>query len=256
MSTSVNDCVWLTVVPSAFWRFRIVKRSVACARRQRLCQRVITSMLTHPNPSLESCEYWIVGGPSHAGREDDRVNRNRVFLFTSNLPKSNRHGIMEETLPPKLSMKYLKKLEVRFVEGSFKNPLRGQVRGPEQIYEIFRDLKDEAKETLVGVYLSRDLELNSYEVLTIGTASMSLVAPDEVFRSAILTNSPYIILIHNHPSGIAAPSAEDRDVIALLTDQALVMRRRFLDFIIVGEEGFWSWFEAMDGGEYSLGAVA
>jgi DNA repair protein RadC len=153
-------------------------------------------------------------------------------------------------------MKYLRRLQLKFEESAFQNPIRGQVRGPEQLFGVFKDLKDETKEALLGVYLDDGLELNSYELLTIGGQSVTLVLPDEIFRGAILTNSPYFVLVHNHPSGKAKPSPEDRQVMAILRDQSVVMRRHFLDFIIVGKDSYWSMFEEEDGGEYSLGSVA
>jgi hypothetical protein len=34
------------------------------------------------------------------------------------------------------------------------------------------------------------------------------------------------------------------------------MRLHLLDFIITAEGGYWSMFEGLDGGDYSLGAAA
>lgn len=152
-------------------------------------------------------------------------------------------------------MKYLKKLKVEFVKGEFKNPIKGQVREPAQIFSVFKDIKDWTKETLIGVYLNDNLEMNSYAVLSVGGESFTLVLPDEIFRNAILTNSRYFILIHNHPSGRAVPSEEDRQTMQLLADQCRVMNRYMLDFIIVGDNKYWSMFEEEDGGEYALGAA-
>jgi DNA repair protein RadC len=152
-------------------------------------------------------------------------------------------------------MKYLKKLKIEFVKGEFKNPIKCQVREPGQIYQVFKDVKDWTKETLIGVFLNDKLELNSYEIITIGGESVTLILPDEIFRSAILTNSRNFILIHNHPSGKAEPSEDDKEVIKVLMQQAKVMKRSFLDFIIVGDDKYWSMFEEMEGGEYGLGAV-
>ena len=152
-------------------------------------------------------------------------------------------------------MKYLKRLKVEFVKGEFKNPIKGQVREPTQVFSVFKDIKDWTKETLIGVYLNDKLELNSYEIHSVGGESFTLVLPDEIFRSAILTNSRTFILIHNHPSGSTAPSDADKEVMRKLKEQSAVMERTFLDFIIVGEDSYWSMFEEEDGGEYALGAV-
>ena len=99
------------------------------------------------------------------------------------------------------------------------------------------------------------MELNSYEIMTIGGESVSLVLPEEIFRSAILTNSRNFILIHNHPSGKAIPSESDKEVMRILTEQSQVMKKSFLDFIIVGDDKYWSMFEDMEGGEYILGSI-
>jgi RadC-like JAB domain-containing protein len=86
-------------------------------------------------------------------------------------------------------MKYLKKLKVEFVKGEFKNPIKGQIRDPAQIFSVFKDIKDWTKETLIGVYLNDKVEINSYEIHSVGGESFTFVLPDEIFRSAILTNS-------------------------------------------------------------------
>jgi len=153
-------------------------------------------------------------------------------------------------------MEYLKKLKVQLVKGEFKNPIKGQVHEPEQVFSIFKEMKSWAKETAIGVYLNDNLEMNCYEIHSVGGQDMSLIIPDEIFRSAILTNSKYFILIHNHPSGKAAPSVADREVMLTLTQQARVMRRQFLDFIIVGEDKYWSMWEEIEKGTYQSGDEA
>jgi len=143
--------------------------------------------------------------------------------------------------------KYLKKLKIEFVEGDFKNLVKGRVRQPKQVFSVFSDLKDSTRETLVGVYLTDIFEIASYEVLSIGGSHMTLAIPSEIFRSAILTNSRYFILIHNHPSGNAEPSDADKDVMKMLKEQSSIMNCVMLDFIIVGDDAYWSLHEAQRG---------
>ena len=153
------------------------------------------------------------------------------------------------------AMKYLRKLNIELVKGEYRNPVKGQVREPRQIYEVFRAIKDKSQETLIGVYLNADLEVNSYDTLSIGTQSATLVDAPEIFGRAFVLRSKYFILIHNHPSGTAVPSPDDEDVIKQLIEKSKVMEIHFLDFIIVGEDIYWSMFEKEDGGEYLLGAI-
>ncbi len=152
--------------------------------------------------------------------------------------------------------KYLRKLNIELVDGEFENPVKEQVRGPEQIFEIFKSLKDKSQETLLGVYLTEDLEVRLYDVLSIGGKDMTLILPHEIFEHAIVTKSRMFILIHNHPQGDPKPSESDKEAMKAISEQSKVMKLSFLDFIIVGNDGYWSMFEEADGGEYSLGSIS
>ena len=152
-------------------------------------------------------------------------------------------------------MKYLKKLNIKLVRGEYQNPVKGQVREPGHIYRTFKAIKDSAQELLIGVYLNADLEVLSYDTLSVGGESVTLVIPREIFGRAFVMRAKYFILIHNHPSGNPAPSPADRHVIETLKAQSAVMEIRFLDFIIAGDRRYWSMFEEADGGEYALGSI-
>jgi DNA repair protein RadC len=159
-------------------------------------------------------------------------------------------------------MKYLKKLDIKLVKGEYKNPIKGQINTPEQVYDVFKDVKDRNQETLIGVYLDNELEVRAYDVLSLGSEKEALFSPIEVLEHAILLKSKYFILIHNHPSGDPTPTQEDKEVINDLKEKSKTMDRIFLDFIIVGDmdmndgnRNYWSMFEEQDGGEYGLGSV-
>lgn len=152
-------------------------------------------------------------------------------------------------------MKYLRKLNIELVKGEYKNPVKGQVRDPEQVYKVFSAIKDKAQETLIGVYLTADLEVNTYDTLSVGTQSATSIHAPEIFGRAFVLRSKYIILIHNHPSGDSSPSPNDKKAMQMLIQQSRIMEVSFLDFIIVGEDKYWSMFETADGGDYSLGAL-
>jgi DNA repair protein RadC len=152
--------------------------------------------------------------------------------------------------------KYLRKLHVELVDGDFKNPMQGQVRAPEQVYEVFQAIKDKAQETLIGLYLSADLEPILYDVLSIGGEREALILPDEIFGRAFITRAKYLILIHNHPGGDPSPSPSDREAMEMILRTAQVVQKELLDFIIVGADTYWSMFEEQDGGEYALGTIA
>jgi DNA repair protein RadC len=152
-------------------------------------------------------------------------------------------------------MKYLKKLNIKLVRGEYRNPVKGQVREPKQVYKVFQAIKDKNQETLIGVYLANDLEVRGYDTLSVGGESSALVVPEEIFERSILLKSRTFILIHNHPSGDPQPSPADQEVMRILLNQSKVMNRTFLGLIIVGDKKYWSMFEEADGGEYGLGSI-
>lgn len=152
-------------------------------------------------------------------------------------------------------MKYLRRLKIQLVPGEYKNPVKGQVREPKQVYKVFQAIKDKNQETLIGVYLTNELEVRGYDTLSVGGESSALVVPEEIFERSILLKARTFILIHNHPSGDPTPSYADQEVMGVLREQSKVMNRIFLDFIIVGDKKYWSMFEEADGGEYALGSI-
>ncbi len=136
-------------------------------------------------------------------------------------------------------MQYLRRLEVRFVRGEFRS-LRGRVRTPADIHRIFRKIRDNPQEIVLAIYLTSELDLIAYASLAKGSASATVVPAQELFRGAILLNASELVVIHNHPSGTPTPSDEDRNMLELLANRATVLGKDLLDFMIVGEVGFWS----------------
>ena len=56
----------------------------------------------------------------------------------------------------------------------------------------------------------------------------------EVVKAALRHNAAAVILAHNHPSGVAEPSAADRDITRRLVDALALVDIRVLDHFILG----------------------
>lgn len=69
-----------------------------------------------------------------------------------------------------------------------------------------------------------------------GTVDSASIYPREVVRAALSANACAAILAHNHPSGIAEPSAADRAITHELRDALRLIGVRILDHIVVGDE--------------------
>jgi DNA repair protein RadC len=73
-------------------------------------------------------------------------------------------------------------------------------------------------------------------IVSIGSLTLSVVHPREVFKPAILLNACAIIAVHNHPSGDPTPSAEDRTLTTRLRDAGDLLGIRLLDHLILGDD--------------------
>jgi DNA repair protein RadC len=69
-----------------------------------------------------------------------------------------------------------------------------------------------------------------------GTVDGASIYPREVVRAALSVNASAAIFAHNHPSGIAEPSAADRAITSELRDALRLIGVRILDHIVVGAE--------------------
>lgn len=65
-------------------------------------------------------------------------------------------------------------------------------------------------------------------------AERSLVHPREVLKALILANAAACVLVHNHPSGVATPSAEEFVITERLCRVAAELGVRVLDHIVIG----------------------
>jgi len=109
-----------------------------------------------------------------------------------------------------------------------------------QATEQLQDIKAARKEHFVGLYLNARHELLHKEVISIGTVNALIVHPRDVFAPAILHNATAVIVAHNHPSGDATPSPEDRDVTHRLKEAGKLLGISVLEHIIITAYGYSS----------------
>jgi len=95
-----------------------------------------------------------------------------------------------------------------------------------------RDLKHEVFSLL---YLDNQHRVIKYEELFRGTIDGAAVYPREVVKKALANNAAAVILVHNHPSGIAEPSHADRAITERLKKALELVDIRTLDHLIVGD---------------------
>ena len=75
------------------------------------------------------------------------------------------------------------------------------------------------------------------EIVAMGTVNACMVGVAEAFKTAIVSNAAGIMLFHNHPSGVCAPSNEDVQLTQRFIDAGKLLGIALKDHIICGTEG-------------------
>ena len=124
-------------------------------------------------------------------------------------------------------------------EGSTKYENR-KIETPFDAYVLLKNfLEDSDREKLLVVCLDTKNQPINICTVSVGTLNSSLVHPREVFKTAILSNSNQIMLAHNHPSGISAPSNEDKAMTSRIKDAGVILGIELIDHIIIGSNEYF-----------------
>jgi DNA repair protein RadC len=107
-------------------------------------------------------------------------------------------------------------------------------------------LASEPVEVFAVACLSTRHRLLAWHVLSRGTRSSTPVSIPDVFVPACLTpGTTALIIVHNHPSGDPAPSADDARLTLRLCAAADILDVGLLDHLIVGDaDRYYSFREA------------
>lgn len=84
------------------------------------------------------------------------------------------------------------------------------------------------------LYLDNRHRVLGFEELFRGTVDGASVHPREVVRACLQHNACAVIFAHNHPSGVAEPSAADRAITHELRDALQLVGVRVLDHLVIG----------------------
>ena len=119
------------------------------------------------------------------------------------------------------------------------------VRSPRDVVEYFGPrMEDLPVEEFHVAVLDSQHRLERDITVTRGILNSSLVHPREVFREAIAERAAAVILVHNHPSGDPAPSADDRSVTEQLVAAGRLLDIPVHDHVIIGRGRYTSFAEA------------
>jgi DNA repair protein RadC len=122
---------------------------------------------------------------------------------------------------------------------------RGAVlRSSRDVYQHYHPrLATAPRETFWVVLLDVKNRILGEAKVSEGSLSSAVVHPREVFRPAVEESAAAVILVHNHPSGDPAPSAEDVAITRRLREAGDIVGVKVLDHVVIGGEGYASFVE-------------
>lgn len=118
---------------------------------------------------------------------------------------------------------------------------RAQVTSPDDaaglVVPLLRGLD---RERCLLVTLDVKHRLVGVATVSVGTADHTFMAPREVYRDALIAGASAIFVAHNHPSGDATPSADDRALTRRLAQAGATLGVDLLDHLVVGDPDWTS----------------
>ncbi len=106
-------------------------------------------------------------------------------------------------------------------------------------------LRDYTHEVFGCLFLDQHYRLLAFEELFHGTLNEAAVYPREIARRSLEHHAAYLILTHNHPSGLPQPSQADKLLTAHICKALALIDIQVIDHIIVGKPDCYSF--AADG---------
>ncbi|MGN1311638.1 MAG: JAB domain-containing protein [Bacilli bacterium] len=106
--------------------------------------------------------------------------------------------------------------------------------------EQVQAIKNAVKEHLLFIGLDRGNNIRNISILGIGSNCEVLVDSKDIIRTALLSCSERVVLVHNHPSNNLEPSNPDIHITNVTNNLLKTFHIELLDHIIVTEKDYIS----------------
>ncbi len=116
------------------------------------------------------------------------------------------------------------------------------ITSPENVLEIkdVQAIRNAIREHLLFIGLDSRNNVRNVSILGIGAVNSVFIDTKEIVRTALLSASEKVILVHNHPTNSIEPSKPDKHITAVSMGLLKVFNIQLLDHIIVTEHDFYS----------------
>ncbi len=82
-----------------------------------------------------------------------------------------------------------------------------------------------------------------YFEVSVGSFNRSIIDSSAIFKRLLAVGAINFIFVHNHPSGDSTPSDHDMAISKKLSDGAALLGMKMLDFLIIGNNNYFSFEE-------------
>lgn len=159
-----------------------------------------------------------------------RFGNLRMLLHADDTELLSCQGIGHKRLA---MLQALPALAQRYYENSL--PPGTSIRNPSDTEFFLKARLQHLKhELFCCLYLDNRHQVLRFDELFRGTIDGTSVYPREVIRAALDANAAAVILVHNHPSGVAEPSQADERISKRLKSALDLVDIRLLDHLIIG----------------------
>lgn len=121
---------------------------------------------------------------------------------------------------------------------------KSYLRDPQAVVDyLVADLRDRKREMFKVLFLDKGHAVIVDRTLFTGTVDRTAVHPREIIREALEHHASALVLVHNHPSGRADPSAEDCELTRRMASLCEGLSLKVLDHLIIADNGYYSFRE-------------
>lgn len=105
---------------------------------------------------------------------------------------------------------------------------------------IYPYLNNRTFEEFWIILLDIKKQIINIKEISSGSTAFTIVDVKKLLKIALEGSASFIILCHNHPSGILIPSQEDQHLTQKIKEASQIIDIKLIDHIIVGDERFYS----------------
>ena len=116
------------------------------------------------------------------------------------------------------------------------------VKGSEDVVNLkeIQEIKNAIQEYMFLICLDRGNHIRNISLIGVGVSNAIYIHTKDIIRTAILTASDRVILVHNHPSNTLKPSKADKEMTNITSKLLKAFDIELLDHIIVTEDSYVS----------------